>query len=223
MRPSQLPLPLSPTPQLSRADLIVSPANAEAVAFIDSWPGWSVATAALYGPQGCGKTHLITIWSRMSGATVVSARGISDNLPRGPLAIEDVDSAPVTLARDSVLFAAFERADSTAPLILTGREPPASWARGLPDLASRFAALVAFPLREPGEDMLAALTHKLFADRQLAVPDAVITRMLHLLERSPGAIRDFVARADAAALAQSRPVNLSLLRDLIAEEEGEVE
>jgi len=159
----------------------------------------------------------------MSGATVVSARGISDNLPRGPLAIEDVDSAPVTLARDSVLFAAFERADSTAPLILTGREPPASWARGLPDLASRFAALVAFPLREPGEDMLAALTHKLFADRQLAVPDAVITRMLHLLERSPGAIRDFVARADAAALAQSRPVNLSLLRDLIAEEEGEVE
>ncbi len=223
MRPSQLPLPLSPTPQLSRADLIVSPANAEAVAFIDSWPGWSVATAALYGPEGCGKTHLVTIWGRMSGATVVSACGISDNLPRGPLAIEDVDSAQATLARDSVLFAALERADSTAPLILTGREPPASWAHGLPDLASRFSALAAFPLREPGEDMLAALTRKLFADRQLAVPDAVITRMLHLLERSPGAIRDFVARVDAAALAQSRPVNLSLIRDLVAEEEGEAE
>jgi len=223
VRPSQLPLPLSPTPQLSRADLIVSPANAQAVAFIDSWPGWSVATAALYGPQGCGKTHLVTIWSRMSGATVVSVRGISENLPRGPLAIEDVDSAPVALARDSALFGALEAANSTQPLLLTGREPPASWAHELPDLASRFAALVSFPLREPGEDMLEALTHKLFADRQLSVPDAVITRMLHLLERSPGAIRDFVARADSAALAQSRPVNLSLLRDLIAEKEGQAE
>ncbi|HWE07286.1 MAG TPA: hypothetical protein VG274_11295 [Rhizomicrobium sp.] len=220
MKPSQLPLPLSPAPQLSRADLIVSPANAEAVAFIDSWPGWSVATAALYGPQGCGKTHLVAIWSGMSDATLVSAREFSANLPRGPLAIEDVDSTPVTLARDSVLFAALEAANSTAPLLLTGRQPPASWAHELPDLASRFAALAAFPLREPGEDVLAALTHKLFADRQLPVPDAVISRMLHLLERSPGAIRDFVARADAAALAQSRPVNLSLIRDLIAEEEG---
>ena len=181
MRPSQLPLPLSPTPQLSRADMIVSPANAQAVAFIDSWPGWSVATAALYGPQGCGKTHLVTIWSRMSGATVVSAREISGNFPRGPLAIEDVDSIPVTLARDSALVAVLEAANSAAPLLLTGREPPASWAHELPDLASRFAALVSFPLREPGEDVLAALAHKLFADRQLPVPDAVITRMLHLL------------------------------------------
>ncbi|MBA2588327.1 MAG: hypothetical protein H0U98_06845, partial [Alphaproteobacteria bacterium] len=35
------------------------------------------------------------------------------------------------------------------------------------------------------------------------------------LERSPGAIRDFVAQADAAALTAKRPVNLSLIRDLL--------
>lgn len=159
----------------------------------------------------------------MSDAEVISAREISENTPRRPLAIEDIDSAPPTLARDTVLFAALEAASAAAPLLLTGRERPTSWAHELPDLASRFAALAAFPLREPGEDVLAALAHKLFADRQLSVPDAVITRMLHLLDRSPGAIRDFVARADAAALAQSRPVNLALLRDLIAEQEGEAE
>ena len=157
----------------------------------------------------------------MSRAELISARQISENIPRRPLAIEDIDSARPTLARDTTLFAALEAASAAAPLLLTGREPPMSWPHELPDLASRFAALAAFPLREPGEDVLAALADKLFADRQLSVPDTVITRMLHLLERSPGAIRDFVARADAAALAQSRPVNLSLIRDLIAEEEGE--
>jgi chromosomal replication initiation ATPase DnaA len=201
--------------------MIVSPANAEAVAFVDSWPAWPIAAAALYGPQGCGKTHLVTIWRAMSDAEVISAGDMSENISRRPLAIEDVDSAPPTLARDRILFAALEAAGAASPLLLTGREPPASWAHELPDLASRFAARAAFPLREPGEDVLAALAHKLFADRQLPVPDSVITRMLHLLERSPRAIRDFVARADAAALAQSRPVNLSLLRDLIAQKESE--
>src|ERR1700719_3009127 len=106
----------------------------------------------------------------MSGAAIISALAVSENLPPGPLAIEDVDSAPAKLARDSILFAALEAAKSTAPLLLTGREPPATWTCELPDLASRFAALAAFPLCEPGEDMLASLARKLFADRQLPVP-----------------------------------------------------
>ena len=57
------------------------------------------------------------------------------------------------------------------PLLLTGQEPPAAWRSSLPDLASRFSALLAFPLWAPDEALLAALARKLFADRQLAVPD----------------------------------------------------
>jgi hypothetical protein len=40
--------------------------------------------------------------------------------------------------------------------------------------------------------------------------------MIRSLERSPGAIRDFIARADAAALADKRPITLSLIKDLLA-------
>jgi chromosomal replication initiation ATPase DnaA len=57
---------------------------------------------------------------------------------------------------------------------------------------------------------------KLFADRQVAVPENVVLHMVRELERSPGAIRDFVARADAAALAAKRPINLSLIKGLLA-------
>jgi chromosomal replication initiation ATPase DnaA len=61
------------------------------------------------------------------------------------------------------------------------------------------------------------LAVKLFADRQLQVPESVISHMIATLERSPGAIRDFVARADAAALAAKKPVNLGLIKGLLAE------
>jgi hypothetical protein len=40
--------------------------------------------------------------------------------------------------------------------------------------------------------------------------------MLKSLERSPEAIRDFVDRADAQALAEARPVNLGLIRELLS-------
>ncbi|MDR3528030.1 MAG: hypothetical protein P4L57_12210, partial [Rhizomicrobium sp.] len=57
---------------------------------------------------------------------------------------------------------------------------------------------------------------KLFADRQVQVPEAVIVQMIRALERSPGAVRDFVARADSKALAEKRAISLSLIRELLA-------
>ncbi len=214
---SQLPLPLPARPCLSRADLIVTEANRDAVAFIDAWPDWPVAVAAIYGPQGCGKSHLVAVWRERSGAHLLAAANGVLSFEHRPLAIEDVDSAEATLERDRMLFAAIEAATPAAPLLLTGRQLPASWPCVLPDLASRFAALAAFPMWRPDETLLVSLARKLFADRQLAVPDAVIDRMLVTLERSPGAFRDFVARADAKALAEGRAVNLALVRDLLAD------
>jgi hypothetical protein len=40
---------------------------------------------------------------------------------------------------------------------------------------------------------------------------------LRSLERSPAAVREFVAHADAKALAQGRSINSALVRELLAE------
>jgi len=209
--PKQLAFSWETRASSAREDFIVGPGNEAAVAFIDSWPNWHVMAAALYGPSGSGKSHLASVWRVRSGAQVVTESG-------GPLLIEDVDSAPPSEARDRALFTLLDHATEKAPILLTGHEPPAAWPTVLPDLASRFAALVAFPLWAPDDAMLAGVARKLFTDRQLAVPDAVIMRIVTALERSPAAIRDFVARADAAALAAGRPVNVALIRGLLDED-----
>ena len=87
----------------------------------------------------------------------------------------------------------------------------------MPDLVSRVRALLAFALWAPDDALLMGLAVKLFADRQLAVPESVVAHMIRSLERSPEAIRDFVARADAAALAAKRPINTSLINELLAD------
>ncbi len=131
-----------------------------------------------------------------------------------PAVVENCDSVTGDAPRAGALFAMLERG---APLLLTGRAVPAAWPAALPDLASRFRALVAFELGGADEALLMALAVKLFADRQVQVPEAVVTELVQQLERSPAAIRDFIARADATALSRQKPINLQLIRGLMAD------
>ena len=210
--PTQLILPLQTRPALDRADFIVGPGNEAAVAFINSWPDSPAPAAVLYGPPASGKSHLAAAWAARAGATILAGDAWAEagaSIAGGPLVVEAAEQAP-----EMMLFALLERG---TPLLLTGRSAPVSWTATLPDLVSRYHALLGFPLWAPDDALLAGLAVKLFADRQLSVPDNVVTLIIRQLERSPGAIRDFVARADARALAEKRPVNLGLIRILLAE------
>ncbi len=209
---SQIPLPLPTVPKLGRADFLVGAGNRAAVTFIDSWPDWPAPAAVLYGPSGSGKSHLGAVWAERAGAAITSAADLAGIAPDTALVIENVDAAPLSHEAETVLFALLERGQR---MLLTAHEPPAAWKAALPDLRSRFDALLAFPLWAPDDALLEALARKLFADRQLAVPEAVIAQMIRFLERSPGALRDFVAKADAAALAAKKPVTTALIRDLL--------
>lgn len=211
--PVQLPLPLKPRQHFRREDFLVGPGNAQAVAFLDAWPNWPAPAAVLYGPSGAGKTHLAQVWAELTGAAVFEAAAVDDTaeIPRAPVAIENVVLPDDALER--TLFALIERSQ---PLLMTATEPPERWQVQLPDMVSRCRAMLSFPLWAPDEDLLESLAEKLFAVRQLSVPKAVITEMIRSLERSPKAVRDFVARADREALARHRPVSVGLVRELLA-------
>jgi chromosomal replication initiation ATPase DnaA len=207
---TQLILPLETRSAQGRADFIVAPGNARAVAFIDSFPGWPAPAAVLYGPPASGKSHLAAVWAERAGARVIEAAALEAGVPDGALVVENVAAGVC----EAPLFALLERG---APLLLTAHAPPSEWPVALPDLVSRTRALLSFALWAPDDALLMGLAVKLFADRQLTVPENVVDHMIRKLERSPAAIRDFVARADALALARKRPINLSLIRDLLAD------
>jgi chromosomal replication initiation ATPase DnaA len=209
---TQLVLPLETRSAFGRADFIVAPGNQQAVAFIDAWPGWTAPAAALYGPPASGKSHLAAVWADKTGAAVLQAAALEGVIPDGPLVVENVGPG----IAETPLFALLERG---APLLLTAQTPPAVWPLALPDLRSRANALLTFALWAPDDALLMGLAVKLFADRQVQVPESVVAHMIRELERSPAAIRDFVARADATALAHKRPITLSLIKDLLADQD----
>lgn len=220
--PAQIPLPLETAPSLTRAEFIIADANRDALAFIESWPAWAIAAAAVYGPAASGKSHLAEIWVARSGAQRIAAAALSGSafalLDRGyPLIIEDVDSSLPNPARDSAIFELLEAATPAVPVLLTGRAPPPQWPAVLPDLSSRFSAIVAFSLWAPDDELLRKLAHKLFDDRQLAVPETTVEQIIRAVERSPATIRALVAQADAKALAENRTISAALIREILAQ------
>jgi chromosomal replication initiation ATPase DnaA len=217
----QLVFPFGVKSAYGRDDFIVAPCNEPAFQFIRRWPDWPSRAAALYGPAGCGKSHLAAIWREAADAQMMDARDLTPESigARGPgtaMVIEDLDREPPSETRDRALLALFERPN--ASLLLTARTPPAAWESRIGDLASRFHALIAFAMWEPDDALLAGLVTKHFADRQLDVPDPVTVRIVTQVERTPAAIADFIARLDHRAFSQKRAVTERLVLELLESE-----
>ncbi len=193
--------------------------NAEALRLIEAWPDWPGRACIIAGPPGCGKSHLVEMWCRKSGATAHPASAVGalrifegESAP-GPLAFEDLDSQPL----DETAF--FHLLNSSREhgfdLLLTARTPPGEWQITLPDLRSRFRSLTLVTIGAPDDDLLRALFVKHFADRQLSVQPDVIDYLVTRMERSAADVRTMVAALDRLALAQGRRITRPLARDVL--------
>lgn len=218
MAADQIPLDLGHRPALGRRDLLVTDANKEAVAWIDSWPAWPVPVLALYGPPGCGKTHLIHVFAAQTQAEVIALSTLTAedavSLARNnrALAWDNADS----VADETVLFHLINAVrEESGHLLICGRTAPARWAVQLPDLRSRLSAVPAVEIKSPDDATLAAVLAKLFRDRQLPVDVDVLEYVVARMPRSFDAAERLVAAVDQDALARGRRITIPLIRDVL--------
>ncbi len=226
---AQLPLELALRPALGREDFLVAPSNQVAVAWIDRWPDWPGPALALYGPPGCGKTHLCQVWRAASGAVEIDAGRLSRAEPPELLGaaracvLDDVEAllggaggADGEGANAERLLHLFNSVvERGGQLLLAARAAPARWPCGLADLTSRLAAAPAVRLGAPDDALMEALLVKLCADRQLAVGEEVVRYLLARMERSFAAARALVAALDRTSLAEGRAVTVPLARRVL--------
>ena len=203
-----------------REDFFVSTANARAVALIDGWRDWPSGKLMLTGPVGSGKTHLAHIWADMAGAGVVAARALAgadiDALAARPLAVEDCHAIAGRAEDERALFHLHNLALANGrALLLTADRAPAHWGLALPDLVSRMQGTATVALDPPDDALLHAVLAKLFDDRQVAPPPAVLSFLLRRIDRSFDAARAAVERLDAAALEQGRAITRPLAAEVL--------
>jgi chromosomal replication initiation ATPase DnaA len=215
----QLAFDLDPAENFSRDDFIRGAGNAAALDLVESWPNWPARTVAIVGPEGSGKSHLAAIWAAAAGARRLAGRALDESivpaaLATGALALECA-AADVDLDERALFHLLNLVQEQRAFLLLTARTAPAAWAITLPDLASRLRAVPVVTLAAPDDAMLRAVLVKLFADRQVAVDEALISYLVVRIERSFAAARSIVATLDREALRRQRPVTRALAGEIL--------
>lgn len=216
---AQLTLHLPHRTALGRADFLVAPCNEAAIAWLDRWPRWPAPALALWGPAGSGKTHLAHVFAAGAGARFIDPASLAtDRVPAliGDAAAAILDEAD-RAAEEPLLHLYNLLAERGGHLLIVAREPPARWPTALADLRSRLCAAPAVAVAAPDEALIGALLVKLFADRQLAVGEEVVSYLALQLERSFAAAQAAVASLDAASLAEQRPITVPLAKKVLAQ------
>lgn len=216
----QLLLDLRPE-QPPTLENFVAGANAELLARLrDLADGNSYEAVYLWGPAGCGKSHLLAATAmravRKRPATFLRADEVASELPSAPrmlLAIDDIqrlsDEAQVTLFR---IFNAARLAGIT--LVLAGNEPP-SRLQLREDLRTRVGQAMIYEMRALTDDeKAAALAHHAHL-RGMRVEPGLVQYLLSHGRRDLPSLMAVLDALDRATLQRQRPATLPLLKELL--------
>ena len=209
----QLRLPLQQETPQRASDLAISEANAAGVAALAAWPETPGAILALFGPAGCGKSHLAAAWVERTGA--IALHGAEAALV-DPLELEGqfvlLDRAQD--ADDESLFHLINLTQSGGgALLLVSRDPPGAWATDLPDLRSRLNAIRTVGVEAPDDTVLAAMLKRAFATRNITPGEEVVDYLARRIDRSADAVERIVDQLDA----YHRPVTRVLARQVLGD------
>ena len=220
----QLVLDLPVEPRYGPDDFLVSPSNEDAYSRLELWPDWPSRFLHLRGPAGSGKSHLAAIWAQRSGAPILPAGRIDDEIAAASdgvpaLVIEDLDVRPVA---ETALFHLVNIArERQVSVLVTSAEPIERCGLRTPDLMSRLRLAPVVDLHPPDDALLKAVLVKHFVDRQLVVDTSVVDYLATHIERALARAAEIVAGLDREALSRGRRITRPMAAALVAKEDEE--
>lgn len=203
-------------------DFIVSDANVTAYSYLAKWPNWedTLLSRALliYGPHGCGKTHLVHLWKYHAHARFISPEDIYLNQfseLSQCFILEHIEAITDEVAWFHWFNAVLE---AQGYIVMTAPCAPSQLHIRLPDLKSRLCAVPSIAIQAPDDTLLAQVLAKQFSDRQLRVSPDVIDYLIPRIERSFASAYAIVKTLDDQALIEKRKITVPFVKSLLSTE-----
>ncbi len=206
-------------------------ANAEAVAALARRAaGESAPPLWLFGPAGCGKSHLLqagcaaagasdrtAAYLPLAGARAGDAAMLSGFERLGLVALDDVDAIAGVAGWERALFTFFnELLEQGGSLLLAASVAPAAIAFRLPDLASRLAASEVHRLQPLAESGQADALRRRARHRGLELPEETLTYLTRRAPRDFAALCRLLDELDTEALAAQRRLTVPFVREWLS-------
>ena len=201
----------------SSQDFYVSKNNFNAFKLIESWPKWSSRFVNIFGPKGCGKTHLANVLMSKIQSVLTSAKKVDEEIlsrykTKECLIIDDFENNIDEKLLYSVINMAFQ---DNKYLIISSPISLKKFKIKLKDLNSRFASFIDIGIDLPTDDLLRVILTKNFSDKQIQVSKKNIDYILKNIDRSYEKINSFVNSIDNLSLIEAKPINLQLIKNVL--------
>ena len=198
-------------------DFYVSKNNFNAFKLIESWPQWPSRFINIFGPKGCGKTHLANILSSKIGSLIISGKKINNDIivkykTKECLIIDDFNND----IEENLLYSIINLAlQDNKYLIISSPISLKKFKIKLKDLNSRFTSFIEVGIDLPTDDLIKVILTKNFSDKQISINKKNIDYILNNIDRSFEKINLFSNLIDNLSLEKAKPVNLQLIKDVL--------
>jgi len=198
-------------------DFYVSKNNFNAFKLIESWPQWPSRFINIFGPIGCGKTHLANILSSKINSLIISSQKIDENIinqfkTKECLIIDDFDND----IDENLLYSIINLANQDNKyLIISSPISLKKFKIDLKDLNSRFTSFIEVGIDLPTDDLVKVILTKNFSDKQITISKKNIDYILNNIDRSYEKINLFSSLIDNLSLEKAKPINLKLIKDVL--------
>jgi len=200
-------------------DFYVSENNINAFKLIESWPNWSGRFINIFGPKGCGKTHLVNILKNKIESVLISASKVDSKVllkykVKECLIIDDFKNEIDEKLFYTITNMGFQ---DNKYLIVSSLVPLKSFKVKLKDLSSRFTSFVEVGIDLPTDDLLRVILTKNFSDKQIEITKKNIEYILKNIDRSYEKVNLFTNLVDNLSLTKGKAINLSLIKKVLKE------
>ena len=201
-------------------DFYVSENNFSAFQLIETWPNWPSRLVNIFGPVGCGKTHLINILKSKIQSKIISAKDVnSETLLKFKilecLIIDDFNNNIDEKTLYSIINLSLQ---DNKYLIINSQVSLKGSMTKLEDLKSRSEVFVSLGIELPTDDLLRVIISKSFSDKQIDISPKLSEYIIKNIERSYEKVFKFIKEIDDLSLSSGKSININLIKKVLINE-----
>ncbi len=202
-------------------DYYVSSNNFSAYRLIESWPNWPGKWVNIFGPKGCGKTHLSNILKKkinlihMIDAKKVDNETISKFEKLDCLIIDNYEMN----IDEKIFYSLLNQSKQLDSYLLVNSILPLGNIKfDLKDLRSRTESFIDLGIELPTDDLLRVIISKSFSDKQIEITPKISEYIIKNIERSYEKVFKFIKEIDDLSLSSGKSININLIKKVLNNE-----
>ena len=202
-------------------DYYVSSNNFSAYRLIESWPNWPGKWVNIFGPKGCGKTHLSNILKKKINLIhIIDAKNV-DNETISKFEKLDcliIDNYEKNIDEKIFYSLLNQSKQSDSYLLVNSILPLGNIKFDLKDLRSRTESFINLGIELPTDDLLRVVISKSFSDKQIEITPKISEYIIKNIERSYEKVFKFIKEIDDLSLSSGKSININLIKKVLNNE-----